>query len=409
MKKTVYSITIFIIITITVFTSCSSQTIQNSAALGDTARSINVTPQTIDSGTNDFIKAPTTRNSNDSPGIVVTTPITVSVTDLYPFRNKHEYLRLKMVNGKYIEEWQPAIHAVPIITGYFILELVDEDGNVLSKTDLSKTYERTVIDINGNVSTDTEPLEFKGSFNFELDDYNNDGDMDFTLGQHASSNGNNYRLFTIRKNGEIEELHVKDNPELYITGGEYYSTRLKKVNNVTFKIKQFFPGENTKELFFKWVNNEFELTEGRIPNGIAETDIPPDWKVYRYSDYGYEIAYPREYNAALSGGHSPVANPELGMRLSLSSKDNQPGLDIDSINKVDYKDKYQNVEEYIKYKHLTIMFDENITINNKANKIYKLKDDNHYFSFFENENYIFQFSSNSKEILKKIMTTFIFV
>lgn len=155
-------------------------------------------------------------------------------------------------------------------------------------------------------------------------------------------------------------------------------------------------------------SNTTSQIASQTPNGV-ETDIPSNWKVYRYSDYGYEVAYPQNYNAVLSGGHSPVANPELGMRLSLSSKGSQPGVDIDSIDKADYKDKYQNVEEYINYKHLNIMFDEDIIINDKTNKIYKLEEGDYYFSFFDNENYIFQISSGSKEILKKIMATFNFI
>ncbi len=110
----------------------------------------------------------------------------------------------------------------------------------------------------------------------------------------------------------------------------------------------------------------------------------------------------------MSGGHSPAANPEYEMRLSLYSKDSQLRLDIDSVDKVNYKDKYQNVEDFIKYKHLNIKFDEDFIINDKHNKIYKSESEDYYFSFLENEKYIFQLSSSSKDILKKIMNTFKF-
>lgn len=142
---------------------------------------------------------------------------------------------------------------------------------------------------------------------------------------------------------------------------------------------------------------------------IVETDTISSLKVYKYIEYGYQIAYPQTYSADLSGGHSPVANPEFGMRLSLTSKDGQPALDIDSIDKVNYKDKYQNVEGFIKYTKLNVKLEEGITINNEHNKIYKLEGDNYYFSFFENEKYIFQLSSSSKDVLKTVMTTFKFI
>jgi outer membrane murein-binding lipoprotein Lpp len=151
------------------------------------------------------------------------------------------------------------------------------------------------------------------------------------------------------------------------------------------------------------------IAEVHTPNEI-KADIPLDWKAYRYPEYGYEVSYPESYNTNVSGGHSPVANPEFGMRLSLYSNDREPNLDIDSIDKVNFKDKYKNTEDFIKYKFKSnIIFDENIVIKNNNNKIYKIKDDNYYFAYFENTNFIFQFSCSSKETLKKIMSTFNFI
>lgn len=143
-------------------------------------------------------------------------------------------------------------------------------------------------------------------------------------------------------------------------------------------------------------------------NPIVAGDVSSNMKVYQYRDYGYEIAYPQEYEVQISGGHSPLANPEFGMRLSLYSKDN-PSLDIDSIDKVNYKDKYQSIEEFIIYKHLDIKLDEDYIIDEKTYKIYKLEDDNYYFSFVENDKYIFQLSSSSKTLLRQIIQTFKFI
>lgn len=156
--------------------------------------------------------------------------------------------------------------------------------------------------------------------------------------------------------------------------------------------------------------NEALKTNDIITNKkVVETDASPNLKVYKYIEYGYEIAYPQNYNISLSGGHSPEANPEFGMRLSLYSEDNQSGLDIDSIDKANYKNKYENVEDFIKYKYLNLKLDEDFIINDKYNKIYKLEGDNYYFSYFENKDYIFQLSSSSKDVLKKIIPTFKFI
>lgn len=143
-------------------------------------------------------------------------------------------------------------------------------------------------------------------------------------------------------------------------------------------------------------------------NTTIASDAPSNMKVYQYKDYGYEVAYPQGYQVQISGGHSPVANPEFGMRLSLYSKDN-PYLDIDSIDNINYKDMYQNTEEFINYMHLNIKFEEDLIVDDKHYKIYKLEDDNYYFSFVESDKYIFQLSSSSKTFLKRTIATFKFI
>lgn len=273
MKKIIYMI--IAIISITLLVSCTPKTTGAAVTLPVVTSSENTTTSSSDS-------------PPAGPDILVKTPMTVSLTDLFPVSQKHEYLMLQMVKGTYTEELQPEALPVPTWQGYFALQLVESTGKILSKKDLSKTYERTLIDVNGNSSTDTEILEFKGSFEFKFGDYNNDGDLDFTLGQHASSNGNVYKIFTIRKNNEIEELKIKDNPELYITGGEPYSAALEKADTATFKIKQFYPGGTTRDLFFKWSGSEFVLQSSQNANGAESTAItldslnmalPQNWKL----------------------------------------------------------------------------------------------------------------------------------
>jgi hypothetical protein len=161
------------------------------------------------------------------------------------------------------------------------------------------------------------------------------------------------------------------------------------------------------------LNNIFfyNYQEKRINENVTAitTSVPLNMKIYRYSEYGYEISYPQNYIVVLSGGHSPVANPEYGMRLSLHSKDGIFTLDIDSVDKVKCMNKYKNYKEFIKYKLLNLKLDGEIIIKQKKNEIYKLEDDNYYFSFIENDEYIFQLSSNSKDLLKTIMLNFRFI
>ncbi len=135
-------------------------------------------------------------------------------------------------------------------------------------------------------------------------------------------------------------------------------------------------------------------------------EIPSDWKMYRYLEYGYEVAYPTDYSPSISGGHSVAANPEFGMRLSLYSKDNHPTVDIDSIK----IDTFHNIDNFIKSKYRGDMTpDGSISINNENHNIYSINGDDYYFVFFSNGSYIFQLSSSSKELLTKIARTFAFI
>lgn len=188
-------------------------------------------------------------DSNESkevrPDIAIQSPITLSNNDLFPINGEHQYLRLKMVSGKYYEDWTQGAYTGTIWEGYFIIELSDESGNVISRNDLSEIYK--------------EPLIFNSSFQIQFDDYNNDADIDFTIGQHTSSNGRDYKLFTLRKDGKIEELPVKDYFSLFISNTTgFYSTKLTKIDDTTFKIEYYdnSKGENLEDIF-KWDGNKF--------------------------------------------------------------------------------------------------------------------------------------------------------
>jgi bla regulator protein BlaR1 len=171
--------------------------------------------------------------------------MTLSNNDLFSINGEKQYLRLKMVKGKYYEDWFPGASMGTIWEGNFIIELADDFGTTIEQTDLSKFYK--------------EPLTFNSSFKIHFDDYNNDGYIDFTIGQYASSNGNDYKLFTMRKNGKIEELPVKDFSSLFISNATgFYSTTLTKVDKITFK-KEHYNNSKGKHLedVFKWDGKEF--------------------------------------------------------------------------------------------------------------------------------------------------------
>lgn len=191
-------------------------------------------------------------NKDKNPDITVQSPITLSNNDLFHIIGKHQYLRLKMVKGKYYEDWSPGPYMGTVWEGYYIIELTDDNGNTISKIDLSKIYE--------------EPLIFNFSFQIQFDDYNNDNDLDFTIGQFSSSNGKDYKLFTLRKNGKIEQLPIKDHPTLFISDTTgYYSTKLKKVDKITFE-KEYYDNSIQKHIedVFRWNVNKFIKIDSHV-------------------------------------------------------------------------------------------------------------------------------------------------
>ncbi|MEA4963770.1 hypothetical protein [Lutispora sp.] len=219
-------ISVFIIILL--FSSCSSKAEVNIASLNGSGE-----------------------NKEEVPDISIQSPMTLSNNDMFPINGQHQYLRLKMIKGTYYEDWSPGAYMGTLWEGYYIIELADESGNTIAQTDLSKIYD--------------EPLLFNSQFQIQFGDYNNDGNIDFTIGQYASSNGRDYKLFTLGKNGKVEELPINGYSSLFISNTTgYYSTKLTESNNGTFKIEYY---DNSKgEYFedaFEWNGKEFIKIDSR--------------------------------------------------------------------------------------------------------------------------------------------------
>jgi len=173
--------------------------------------------------------------------IEVTGPFTLSRNDLFPFINKQEYLSVVLMSGKYFEDWSPGPYMGRNWVGDFQIQLSDASGDVISAVDL---------DGFGDVV-------FSSFFTIEFDDYNGDGNIDFTIGQYASSNGSAFRLFTLDETGRIEELAVNGYPELFVSGTGRYSTKLTKTKlgfSSTYYDNSI--GQEVKQAF-EWNGKEF--------------------------------------------------------------------------------------------------------------------------------------------------------
>mgnify|MGYP000881255676 CR=1 FL=1 len=102
-----------------------------------------------------------------------------------------------------------------------------------------------------------------GHVQLGFDDYNEDGDVDFPIGQYASSNGRHFRIFTLRQNGEVEELPIPGHAPLYISHftGEC-STRLEKNEPAAFKTVHYdMSKQKNVENVFCWNGEAFVLAD----------------------------------------------------------------------------------------------------------------------------------------------------
>ncbi|WP_173108969.1 hypothetical protein [Paenibacillus qinlingensis] len=146
-----------------------------------------------------------------------------------------------LTNGKYFEDWSQGPYMGRNWTGKFQIQLSNESGEVTS-----------ALDLNG-----FSDIVFNSFFNIEFDDYNGDGNVDFTIGQYGSSNGNVFILFTLDKTGRIEVLPIKGYSEIFVSDTERYSTRLPK-NKLGFSRTYYDNsiGKIVKQTFF-WNGKEF--------------------------------------------------------------------------------------------------------------------------------------------------------
>ncbi|MNO38942.1 hypothetical protein D3C76_290600 [compost metagenome] len=178
--------------------------------------------------------------------VTVTGPVTISHNDLYPVTARTEFLNLQLLDGSYSEDWTtPGPMMGRNWSGRFGLTVTDDQGRTLSRFPLSEHFEA--------------PMSFNDLFQIQFEDYNGDGDPDFTMCQYGSSNGYFYKLFTLRKDNVIEELGIVPGVDLFISSPEGYSIKLDKVDDHSFK-RSYYDNAAGEELedIFQWDGSAFQ-------------------------------------------------------------------------------------------------------------------------------------------------------
>lgn len=178
--------------------------------------------------------------------VKVTGPVTISYNDLSPVTTRAVFLNLQLLDGTYSEDWTtPGPLMGRNWSGRFGLAVIDDQGRTLNSFPLSEQFD--------------DPLIFNDFFQIQFEDYNGDGDLDFTIGQNGSSNGYFYKLFTLRKNNSIEELEIKPESDLFISSPKGYSIKLDKVDDHSFK-RSYYDNVAGKQMedIFQWDGSAFQ-------------------------------------------------------------------------------------------------------------------------------------------------------
>ena len=207
----------------------------------------------------------------------------------YDQNGVEERLYVRMLTGESKEESDPGPIGGTYLEGEFRLELVSSDGDLLHALDL-------------NLSFGNQPLIFaiNRQFDISFEDYNNDGYLDFSIGQYFSSNGSTYNLYSLMPEG-IAVIHQ----DLY-TADSRYSILYEKAGNTSFRNRYYDMEKGAyTETLFTWQGTKFVRTEcegcgmqDKLPTETStETPNEPTTETNELTVHpdGYVILPPNHY------------------------------------------------------------------------------------------------------------------
>ena len=111
-----------------------------------------------------------------------------------------------------------------------------------------------------DISVHDKEMNFGSIFQLVFDDYNDDGNPDFTLGQWFSNNGNAYKIFTIKPDGKVEELNTNG---IFLSRNHDFSVQLDKINPKSFSTSYYDNsiGKSVEEIY-EWHIDRFIQING---------------------------------------------------------------------------------------------------------------------------------------------------
>ena len=187
---------------------------------------------------------------------------TISDSQITLFDGTTANIKLIMTNGiyydeKYVEKFVGFGGGTydENYIGIYELQLVDQEGAILSSMDLNKDW-------------DYPKINYSGAFDILSADYNGDSCPDFTIGTYGSSNMNLYFLYTITKDNKIKRICQTEIAESkkewsvifeHELVGEEYQFLTKVYNNAVGKTVQYTYQWDENTGYFKLNEPEEEV------------------------------------------------------------------------------------------------------------------------------------------------------
>ncbi len=158
------------------------------------------------------------------------------------------YVNVEMINGEYLDKSSP--NYTPGDGIYDTNYIGEYQISVYSAIDQPKAvFTAPVVFSRGK-------LNFDKQFQLMFDDYNDDGNPDFTLGQWGSTNGNVYQIYTVATDGGIKQLPCEN-----LSAASFdYSIALSKTSPTSFTCEGFDDKTNEKVTrSYNWQDGRFVL------------------------------------------------------------------------------------------------------------------------------------------------------
>jgi hypothetical protein len=177
-------------------------------------------------------------------------PIVMSKNNITLADGQTAFVNIEMLSGRYFYEENPGPFQGYNWNGNFQIRVYTDEG------DLNSTLSVTPVLPYEYENQEYGDLTFQGDFSLIFDDYNNDGNPDFTLGQYLSSNGYDYAIYSIKPKGEVVKLDTGG--PMFISGDGGYSIQLDKQSPTSFKNTYYdnSVGE-IQQVIYQWKENQF--------------------------------------------------------------------------------------------------------------------------------------------------------